>query len=84
MKYTIMSINDRAKKNKEAIRETITTVEETTSIEFCNGRDPASLNEFRKRFPRLEPNGWNPTLGEYGVWMSQASCWQWPPRSRSR
>lgn len=77
--YTIISIGDTRADNKEKIRNTINSIPEVTDVEFCKAADLRQLKRFKDRFPNLNPdeNIWMPTLGEYGIWMSQASCWQY-------
>lgn len=79
MKYTIISIGDTRAENKSNIRNTIKSIPEATDVEFCFASDKNELGKFMERFPYLRPheNIWMPTLGEYGIWLSQASCWQY-------
>jgi GR25 family glycosyltransferase involved in LPS biosynthesis len=77
LKYTIISVGDTRAANKARIRDTIKSVPEVTDIEFCNAVDYNSLSKAMDRFPNIKPNGWGPQLGELGIWLSQASCWQY-------
>lgn len=75
MKYTIVSINEDRADKKAAIKTAMHNHTEITDIPFVNGFDPAHLEWARNHWPGIEPEGWDLSPGEYGIWYSQLNCW---------
>lgn len=75
--YTIISVDDSRAENKEHIRSSITCMEEITDIQFVDGRKRDELERAIATNQGIMPTGWNPTLGEMGIWLSQMECWKY-------
>ena len=73
MKYNIVSIDDSRKEYKETIRARVKLKE--VPIPAVDGKAVDLQAELDKRELFLE--GYHPTRGELGVWLSTFDCWQW-------
>jgi GR25 family glycosyltransferase involved in LPS biosynthesis len=76
MKYTIINVNDRAKKNIDHNRRVLLNFEYVGDIPFCNGNTEDAKYELTSL--GIADNAWrpydgrmlSPLPGEYGIWVS--------------
>lgn len=75
MKYNIITIDDSRASYKDAIRKSITGIDEVV-IPATNGRTVNLTYELFKRGLSI-PDTNSLSLGEVGVWLSTFDCWRW-------
>lgn len=87
MKYTIIYINDRSKKNMERIRSVLSSFEYVNDIEFCDGRkiDARKIIEnmgISINWSPYDGRTTDPLPGEFGVWLSNINIYKYIVKHR--